>query len=88
MLGLSCVVPSRTWRSHPASAAAACAIQPACIPQQALGEALELLPSPAFTQNQVELDTVVSSELPGLRDLGIAPQQLEEALRLAAEVLM
>ena len=30
----------------------------------------------------MQVDTVASPELPGLRDLGIAPQQLEETIRL------
>jgi NADH dehydrogenase len=54
----------------------------------ALARAAELLPSPAITRNQVELmqvDTVASPDLPGLRDLGIAPQQLEETVRLALQ---
>jgi uncharacterized protein YbjT (DUF2867 family) len=53
-----------------------------------LARAAELLPSPALTRNQVELmqvDTVASPDLPGLRDLGIAPQQLEETVRLALQ---
>ena len=51
----------------------------------ALARAAEFLPSPAVTRNQIELmqiDTVASAELPGLRDLGIAPQQLEGTTRL------
>jgi uncharacterized protein YbjT (DUF2867 family) len=54
----------------------------------ALARAAALLPSPAITRNQVELmrvDTVASPDLPGLRDLGIAPQQLEETVRLALQ---
>ncbi len=50
----------------------------------AMARAAEFLPSPPITRNQVELmrvDTVASAELPGLRDLGIAPQQLEETIR-------
>jgi uncharacterized protein YbjT (DUF2867 family) len=50
----------------------------------AMARAAEFLPSPAVTRNQVELmqvDTVASAEMPGLRDLGIAPQQLEETIR-------
>jgi len=54
----------------------------------ALARAAELLPSPAITRNQVALmrvDTVASPDLPGLRDLGIVPQQLEETVRLALQ---
>ena len=54
----------------------------------ALARAAALLPSPAITRNQVELmrvDTVASPDLPGLRDLGIAPQQFEETVRLALQ---
>ena len=54
----------------------------------ALARAAALLPSPAITRNQVELmrvDTVASPDLPGLRDLGIAPQELEETVRLALQ---
>jgi NADH dehydrogenase len=51
----------------------------------ALARAAAFLPSPLITRNQIELmqiDTVASPELPGLRDLGIAPQQLEDTIRL------
>jgi NADH dehydrogenase len=51
----------------------------------ATARAAEFLPSPPITRNQVELmqiDTVASAGLPGLRDLGIAPQPLEETIRL------
>jgi NADH dehydrogenase len=54
----------------------------------ALARASEFLPNPAITRNQVELmqiDTVASAELPGLRDLGIALRQLEETVRLALQ---
>jgi uncharacterized protein YbjT (DUF2867 family) len=43
------------------------------------------LPSPRITRNQIELmqvDTVASPEMPGFRELGILPQQLEETIRL------
>jgi len=46
-----------------------------------VGEAV--LPHPPFTKNQVELmevDTVMSERLPGLRDLGIAPQSAKDAV--------
>ena len=33
----------------------------------------------------MQIDTVTSPELPGLRELGIAPQQLEETIRLIAQ---
>lgn len=54
----------------------------------AVARAAEFLPSPVVTRNQVELmqiDTVTSPELPGLRELGIAPLQLEETIRLIAQ---
>jgi uncharacterized protein YbjT (DUF2867 family) len=50
----------------------------------ALAWIAEMLPNPQLTRNQVELmqiDTVVSPELPGFRELGIAPHSLEDALR-------
>ena len=49
-----------------------------------LARAAEILPRPPVTKNQVELmevDTVVSSQMPGFRDLGIAPQSVEDAVR-------
>jgi hypothetical protein len=33
----------------------------------------------------MQVDTVASPDLPGLRDLGIAPQELEETVRLALQ---
>jgi NADH dehydrogenase len=42
------------------------------------------LPHPPFTRNQVELmevDTVASPQVAGLRDLGIAPQSVKDAVR-------
>ncbi|MBV9251622.1 MAG: complex I NDUFA9 subunit family protein [Acetobacteraceae bacterium] len=45
----------------------------------------EFLPSPPITRNQIELmqiDTVASPQMPGFRELGIVPQQLEETVRL------
>lgn len=50
----------------------------------AMARAAGFLPNPPITRNQIELmqiDTVASPELPGLRDLGIAPQQLEDTIR-------
>jgi NADH dehydrogenase len=44
----------------------------------------EMLPSPPVTRNQVELmqvDTVSSLEMPGLRELGISPHSIEETLQ-------
>jgi NADH dehydrogenase len=44
----------------------------------------EVLPSPPFTRNQVELmqvDTVSSPEMPGFEDLGISPHSVEEILQ-------
>jgi NADH dehydrogenase len=54
---------------------------------RALARIGELLPRPPITRNQVELmklDTVASADLPGLRDLGIAPCPLEEVVPLIA----
>jgi uncharacterized protein YbjT (DUF2867 family) len=51
----------------------------------ALARAAEFLPSPPITRNQVELmqiDTVASPAMPGLREMGIVPQELEETVRL------
>ena len=51
----------------------------------ALAHAAEFLPSAPITRNQVELmqvDTVASPDLLGFRDLGIAPQPLEETIRV------
>jgi NADH dehydrogenase len=50
-----------------------------------MGRVAAFLPNPPITRNQIELmqiDTVASPELPGLRDLGITPQQLEETIQL------
>jgi NADH dehydrogenase len=47
-----------------------------------------ILPSPPIARNQVELiqiDTVASPLLPGLADLGILPQPLEETVRLIVQ---
>jgi NADH dehydrogenase len=44
-----------------------------------------ILPSPPITRNQLELmqiDTVVSPQLPGFAELGILPQPLDETVRL------
>jgi NADH dehydrogenase len=49
-----------------------------------LARAAEMLPRPPVTKNQVELmevDTVVSPQMPGLSDLGIAPQSVADAVR-------
>ena len=54
----------------------------------ALARIGEMLPRPPITRNQVELmelDTVASADLPGLRDLGIAPRTLEETVALIAQ---
>ena len=51
----------------------------------AIARVAEFLPSPTITRSQVELmqvDTIASPELPDLRELGIAPQPLEETIRL------
>ena len=44
----------------------------------------EMLPSPPVTRNQVELmqiDTVLSPEMPGFGELGISPYSVEEMLQ-------
>ena len=46
-----------------------------------LARVAEFLPRPPVTRNQVELmevDTVASARMPGLRELGIAPQPVED----------
>ena len=51
----------------------------------AMARAADFLPSPAVTRNQIELmqvDTVASPDMPGFRELGILPQQLDETIRL------
>jgi NADH dehydrogenase len=52
-----------------------------------LARVAELLPHPPITRNQVELmevDTVTSPGRPGLRELGIAPQPIEDTVRALA----
>jgi NADH dehydrogenase len=49
-----------------------------------LARVAELLPRPPVTRNQVELmelDTVTSPSMPGLRELGITPRSVEDAVR-------
>jgi NADH dehydrogenase len=49
-----------------------------------LARLAEFLPNPPVTRNQVELmevDTVASQRMPGLRELGIEPQPVEDAVR-------
>jgi NADH dehydrogenase len=49
-----------------------------------LARLAEALPHPPVTRNQVELmevDTIASPQLPGLSDLGIVPQTVEDAVR-------
>jgi uncharacterized protein YbjT (DUF2867 family) len=49
-----------------------------------LADIAEMLPNPPVTRNQVELmrmDNVASPQLPGLSELGIAPQAIEEIAR-------
>ena len=49
-----------------------------------LARVAEVLPQPPVTRNQVELmevDTIASPQLPGLRDLGITPQPVEDTVR-------
>jgi NADH dehydrogenase len=79
-----------TYKDLVRSVAREAGLKPRLIPVpfavwHAMARVAEFLPSPAVTRNQVELmqsDTVASAELPGLRDLGIAPQPLEETIRL------
>jgi NADH dehydrogenase len=50
----------------------------------ALARVAELLPNPPITRNQVELmevDTVVSPNVPGLHELGISRHSIEDVLR-------
>jgi uncharacterized protein YbjT (DUF2867 family) len=49
-----------------------------------LARAAEILPRPPVTRNQVELmevDTVTSPSVPGLRELGITPRPVKDAVR-------
>jgi len=79
-----------TYKDLVRSVARAAGLKPVLIPVpfavwHALARAAEFLPSPPITRNQVELmqvDTMASPELPGFRELGIVPQQLEETVRL------
>jgi uncharacterized protein YbjT (DUF2867 family) len=79
-----------TYRDLVRSVAREAGLKPRMIPVplavwHAMARVAELLPSPAVTRNQVELmrvDTVASAELPGLRDLGITPQPIEDTIRL------
>jgi len=79
-----------TYRDLVRSVAREAGLKPRLIPVplavwHAMARVAELLPSPAVTRNQVELmrvDTVASAELPGLRDLGITPQPIEDTIRL------
>jgi uncharacterized protein YbjT (DUF2867 family) len=53
----------------------------------ALAYTAELLPNPIIIRNQVELmrvDTVASPQLPGLMELGISPQAIEDTVRHVA----
>jgi NADH dehydrogenase len=79
-----------TYKDLVQSVAREAGLRPRLIPVpfavwHALARAAEFLPNPASTRNQIELmqiDTVASAEPPGLRTLGIAPQQLEETIGL------
>lgn len=74
-----------TYEEFLRSIAKAAGLKPILIPVpfvvwQGLARAAEILPNPPITYNQVELmqvDTVASSTLPGLIDLGIVPQPAE-----------
>ena len=49
-----------------------------------LARAAEILPRPPVTRNQVELmevDTVTSASMPGLRELGITPRPVKDTVR-------
>ena len=51
---------------------------------QALARVAEMMPSPPIVRNQVDLmqvDTVASAAMPGVGELGISPQAVEETLR-------
>jgi uncharacterized protein YbjT (DUF2867 family) len=51
---------------------------------QALAWIAEMMPSPLITRNQVEqmrIDNVPSSEMPGFGELGISPHTIEETLQ-------
>ena len=64
-------------------------LRPALLPApfavwHGLARACELLANPPIVRNQVELmqiDSVTSSDLPGLADLGIMPQSIEAAVQ-------
>jgi uncharacterized protein YbjT (DUF2867 family) len=49
-----------------------------------LARAAEILPRPPVTRNQVELmevDTVTSASMPGLRELGLTPRPVQDTVR-------
>jgi uncharacterized protein YbjT (DUF2867 family) len=70
--------------------ASAAGIKPILIPVpfaawDALAWIAEMLPSPPITRNQVELmqiDSTSRPDMPGLRELGIAPHSIEEMLQV------
>jgi NADH dehydrogenase len=54
-----------------------------------LARVAEILPRPPVTRNQVELmevDTITSASMPGLRELGIAPKPVQDTVRDLARV--
>ena len=54
-----------------------------------LARIAENLPHPPVTRNQVELmevDTVTSPQMPGLRELGITPRPVEDTVRDLAHI--
>jgi uncharacterized protein YbjT (DUF2867 family) len=54
-----------------------------------LARVAEILPRPPVTRNQVELmevDTVTSPQMPGLRELGITPRPVKDAVRDLAHI--
>ena len=54
----------------------------------AVARTAAILPSPPITRNQLELmqiDTMVSPQLPGFAELGVLPQPLEETVRLIVQ---
>jgi NADH dehydrogenase len=79
-----------TYKELISSVAREAGLKPILVPiplavWHALARTVKILPSPPITRSQVELmqvDTVASRELPGLGELGIQPQLLEETVRL------
>lgn len=78
-----------TYQELVRSIARAADLKPVLIPMpfgvwHALARISAFLPRPPITRNQIELmqvDTVASPELPGFRELGVSPQELDETVR-------